>query len=379
MSMAEINPRLRGFACLRCGETQPIADHAEGCPACLALGYPASVAPRFDGLPPLAVAGTGRGLRRFAERLPYRRFPSLGEGDTPLLALDRIAAELGLDALHLKHEGANPSGSHKDRMSAQFVARALDVGAPGVVAASSGNAGLSLAVYAAAVGIPCQVVMTEGTGTAYREAIERAGARVHVEPDSLARWRHVAELVRREGWLSATNYLDPPVGSHPFGVDGYKTLGYELAEDPAAAAADVVIVPTARGDVLWGLYLGLAEQLTEGLIDRLPRLVAAEPFPRLSRVLAGEDYRAKFAGSSPLAAINGATVTYQAVAALGRSKGSAIAVDSQEAERDQARLAADDIRLELSSAAALSALRLLLANADFPIRRAVLIGTAKGR
>jgi threonine synthase len=378
MSLAELNPRLRGFACLRCGEPQPIADYSEGCPACLARGYPASVVPRFDSLPPLAEAGTGRGLRRFAERLPYRRFPSLGEGDTPLLPLGRLAAELGLDALHLKYEGANPSGSHKDRMSAQFVARALDIGAPGVVAASSGNAGLSLAVYAAAAGISCLVVMTEGTGTAYREALERAGARVHTEPDSLARWRHVAELVRREGWLSATNYLDPPVGSHPFGVDGYKTLGYELAENPAAAA-DVVIVPTARGDVLWGLHLGLAEQLGEGLIDRLPRLVAVEPFPRLSRVLAGEDYRAKFAGSSPLAAINGATVTYQAVTALARSKGTAIEVDPQQAWRDQARLAADDVRLELSSAAALSALRLLLANADFPIRRAVLIGTAKGR
>ncbi len=377
MTAPLLNPRLTGFACIRCAATYPVADYLEGCPSCLAQGFPASVAAQFDTLPPLARAGTGHGLQRFADRLGYTCFPSLGEGDTPLLPLHRLATELDLDALHIKCESANPTGSHKDRMSAQFIARALDIGAPGVVAASSGNAGASLAAYAAAAGLACTIVSMPAMPGPWRRAIEMAGASIHIEPDSLSRWRHVRELVRERGWLPATNYLNPPVGSHPFGVDGYKTLGYELAESEACIAADVIIVPTARGDLLWGIYRGLQEQVDEKRLGSLPRLVAVDPFARLSRVLAGDDYRANFAGSSPLVSINGPTVTYQSVAALEGSHGLAVAVDADQAIADQVRLALEGLYLELSSAASLSALRVLKSH-DRSIRRAVLVGTSSG-
>ena len=157
---AALNPRLTAFLCIRCGTQHPIGDYAEGCPACREAAYPASVAPVYSGLPALGVERPGRGTRRFGDRLPHSAFPTLGEGDTPVARLHRLARELGLDAVDIKLEGSNPTGSHKDRMTSQFVARALAKRAPVIAAASSGNAGASLAAYAAAAGLRCAIVTT---------------------------------------------------------------------------------------------------------------------------------------------------------------------------------------------------------------------------
>ncbi|SDR30379.1 threonine synthase [Rhizobiales bacterium GAS113] len=388
MTVPVRNPRLAGFACIRCEARSAFGDHPEGCPVCLGAGFPSSVAPTYAELAPFVGRAAGRGMTRFAGRLPYTCFPSLGEGDTPFLELERLAARLHLDALHIKHESANPTGSHKDRMSAQFVARALDRGVSGVVAASSGNAGASLATYAALAGLACRIVTTPAINPIWRRAIEMAGAELHFEADSLSRWSHVKALVRQGGWMSATNYLDPPVGSEPCGVEGYKTLGYELAEEQAIAAADVVLVPTARGDLLFGIAKGLLEARSSGAIARIPKLIAVEPFARLTRVLAGEDYRRKFEGrstlssstlsSSPLSSINGPTATFQSLLALRQTAGEAVAVNSEQVLDDQRLLAAQGIYLESSAAAALTALRFLLARDGAAIRRAVLIGTSSG-
>lgn len=378
--MTTLNPHLAGFECLRCKARYPVADYPEGCPACLEAGYPASVVAVYGaGLPALRFADGRRGMARFAERLPYSSFDTLGEGDTPLVSLPALAAELGLESLHLKLESANPTGSHKDRMSAQFVARAVDRGVPGVIAASSGNAGASLAAYAALARMPCTIVTTRAITPPWRWAIEMAGAAIVYADDSLERWAIVRRMVREEGFASATNYLDPPVGSDPYGVEGYKTLGYELAEDPDAASADVIVVPTARGDLLWGIHRGLTDALEAGLVARLPRLVAAEPFPRIERVLDGADYRDHFPGKNRLASIGGATVTWQAVAALTRSGGTAVAVGEADASADQGVLARNGCHLELSAAAALTALRRLRERGEGRrIRSAVLIATSHG-
>lgn len=372
-----INPRLIGFRCIRCEADYPIDDYAEGCLACYAAGFPASVIPRYLQLPPFT-ASPSRGTPRFADRLPYTSFLSLGEGDTPLVSLDRMAGELGLDALMVKAEYANPTGSHKDRMSVQFIARAMARGAAVVAAASSGNAGVSLASYAAAAGLRCVIVTTPKISPAWRGAMERTGAELRFVEDPLERWRLIQEKTASEGWVSATNVLRPPTGSEPFGVDGYKTLGYELAEHPETAEADAIIVPTARGDLLWGIYRGFQELIAERRIDSMPRLVAVEPFPRLERVLAGADLRGSFPGSSPLASIGGTTVTYQAVAAILGSDGRAVSVQPEDVAADQRGLARAGLYLELSAAAALTGLKAARAPGCPEFRRVVLIATSHG-
>src|SRR5690606_405961 len=113
-----------------------------------------------DAMPWPSATASRRGMARFGARLPYSGFMSLGEGDTPLVDLPGLASQCGLEALSIKLESANPTGSHKDRMSAQFVARAKDRNVPSVIAASSGNAGCSVAAYATAAGLPCTIVTT---------------------------------------------------------------------------------------------------------------------------------------------------------------------------------------------------------------------------
>jgi len=177
---------------MRCDAAYPVADYAEGCQTCREADFPASVVPTYSGPLPPGVAGL-RGTMRFAERLPYSSFRSLGEGDTPVISLDRLAAELGLDALLVKNESANPTGSHKDRMSAQFITRAMARNAPVVAVASSGNAGVSVASYAAAAGIRCVVCTTAKISPPWRRAIEITGAELHVIEEPLERWRCIRE------------------------------------------------------------------------------------------------------------------------------------------------------------------------------------------
>jgi threonine synthase len=373
-----INPRLTGFQCIRCEAAYPAADYAEGCPACQAAGASGSVVPTYSGpLPP--AAPDLRGMMRFADRLPYTSFLSLGEGDTPLISLDRLAGELGLDAVLVKNECANPTGSHKDRMSAQFTARAIARDAPVIAAASSGNAGVSIASYAAAAGIPCVIVTTPKISLAWRRAIEITGAELRMVEDPLDRWRLIREKTVTQGWVSATNVMVPPTGSEPFGVDGYKTLGYELGEDgDTADCGDAILVPTARGDLIWGIYKGFQDLIALGSLRRMPRLIAVEPFPRLERVLGGADIRSRFPGASPLSSIGGATVTYQALTAVRVSGGTAVSVRAEQVIADQKILARSGLYLELSAAAALTGLRILLAEKPAAIRRATLIATSHG-
>ncbi len=375
-TIPSLNPRFTGFKCIRCDALLEIGDYAEGCPLCSRAGYPASVASVYSSLPPLTASSAAFGMQRFADRLPYSTFHSLGEGNTPVAPLDQAADALGLQSVTIKLEASNPTGSHKDRMTAQFVARAVAKNAPVVAAASSGNAGASLAAYAAASGLRCVIVTTPKISPAWRRAIEMAGADLHYVDNPLERWAFIRRKTREQGWLSATNILNPPTGSEPFGVDGYKTVAYELASDPKTARADTIVVPAARGDLLWGIYAGYKELVEERAVKQMPRLVAVEPFPRLELALAGADWRREFPGASPMVSINGTTLAYQAVAAIERSSGLAVSVDSDQVIQDQQELTRAGFYLELSAAAALTGLR--LACARIAIQHAVLIATSHG-
>ncbi len=380
----QANELLTGFVCKRCGRTYPVAhkpaDRGQGCTFCLAEGYPASLNMTYETSRPWSLPDRERGLRRYVDRLPYRTFPSLGEGDTPLVRLPDLAHSFGLEALWLKNEGANPTGSHKDRMSPLVVARAAELGLDTVAVASSGNAGVSLSAYAAAAGLRCAVVSTPDMSPAWAKAIRFCGAELVLVDESLERWRLIRAKVDEGLWYPSANHLDPPLGSNPYGVQGFKTIAWEILEVIAPSTPTVIIVPTARGDNLWGIWQGLLEAAEMGLIDRLPRLVAVEPFARLSRVLAGEDYRAKFSGSAPdMPSITGDTATYQAMVALRDSNGLAVEASNDDAGRAQGQLARMGFYAERSSAAALVALQELASRGEVGRSdRVVMVMTSHG-
>lgn len=374
-----LSAQLAGLSCIRCGRKLPLGDYFEGCPACRDEGQPAAVRSEFHQLPAVLGNPDARGMQRYAAWMPYSSWVSLGEGGTPCTPVSRLADEVGVAALHLKNEGMNPSGSHKDRVSCLTVTRALDIGAKKVVAASSGNGGASLALYAATAGIECCIVSTPALSPIHRRAIALTGAELVIVGDALERWRLVTDMVKQQGWFPATNYLSPPVGSNHFGVDGVRTLAFELVEDLGSDKIDAVFVPTSRGDLLWGLYEGFRQLKATGRIETLPRLFAVEPFPRIDRVLHGAAVTGTFPGATTLFSIGGSTVTYQAAKAIRQTGGGAVVVDDAAVARDQVRLARHGCYAELSSAATLTALQILLEQGTIARDEAVvLIATSNG-
>lgn len=369
------NSNLTGFTCLRCKNNLDVDDYFEGCPSCLAEGFPSSVAATYQ----LSNISILSGKEQYEAMMPYITYPNLGEGQTPLVSMAKVADQLKLSALHIKCEGQNPTGSHKDRVSAFAIARAVDVGAKTVVAASSGNAGASVAAYAAAAGLASVIVTTPTINPIWRRAIEMAGGQLLATTEAADRWKYIKCKVKEEQWFPITNYLNPPVGSNHFGIEGLKAIAFELHEAVGANTIDAILIPTTRGDLLWGIYQGFKQLAAITKTTIIPRLYAVEPFARITTVLAGADYRDSFPGGTDMVSLGGTTVTWQALEAIRDSNGGAVVVSDAEAQVDQQLLARQGMYLELSAAASLTGLRQLLDRAIVkPDERVILIGSSNG-
>ncbi|MDO8252342.1 MAG: pyridoxal-phosphate dependent enzyme [Rhodoferax sp.] len=369
------NPSMVGLRCICCARSYPVQDLPTGCPHCAALGTPASLEAVHSVLPETLQAASSGYM--WGAWLPYMDGISLGEGNTPCLDLSRLARELGIRQLTAKHEGMNPTGSHKDRMSAQGISRALDVGAQTVVLASSGNAAVSAAAYCAVAGLRCEVATYRDMPEPYARALHRFGAKRFVFERSFDRWAHVRQRVEREGAFALTNYSVPAVGSPVFGVEAYRAVALECVAD--GCLPDHVLVPTARGDLLWGLYSGLRDLLAAGLIQHMPKLWAVEPFPRLSRVLAGASLQSEFAGQTAQFSIAGSTVTLQQKLAVELSGGGVVVMNDVDAAQGVSQLAAQGLWVELCAGSCLSALASLCKQGQIlPSEHALLLLTAKG-
>lgn len=237
-----------------------------------------------------------------------------------------------------------------------------------------------MAAYAGSAGVPCLILSAKKLSRPWRQAVEVTGATLRITDTPEGRWKLMEELVRTEGWYPFTNFTSPPVGSNPFAIQGCKTIAYEIAEQLKGDSPDAVIVPTCRGDLLWGLFEGFIEAREAKMIAGIPRLYAIEPYPRLELILAGMDYRTRFKQPEhPMVSIGGSTSAYQAVSAVKRSGGDACSVSTQDAVRASHELAAHGLYMELSSAAALAGLyRLVQTKAIKSGDRAILICTSHG-
>ena len=171
--------------------------------------------------------------------------------------------------LWLKDESRNPTWSHKDRAMTVAVTAAQAMGHRTVVGASTGNAGASLAAYAARAGMHC--VMFTGTDVPQTmQTFMAAYGALLCLLDGGANRRAIAALgIERYGWFPGTNVTDPPVGSNPYGVEGYTTIAYEIVRDLGEAPA-AVVVPTSYGDNLTGIWRGFNRLRDAGIRPRPP-------------------------------------------------------------------------------------------------------------
>lgn len=374
------------LACIRCGTSFPEESAFGGCPACAAAGAPSNLAPAYDLAVGRITDDPGQqGLFRHRSLLPLRPHDeavSLGEGDTPLLALRRLGASLGLSGLWLKDESRNPTWSYKDRLAAVAVTKARAIGAETVVVATTGNHGAAVAAYAAAAGLRCVALTLTSVPATMRTLMQAYGADVLAYERPTDRWHVMAKAVAERGWVPMSGFASPPIGSNPFGVDGYKTIAYELVEQ-LGRAPDVVVVPTAYADGLAGVGRGFADLYSLGVIDRVPRLVAAEPFgPHRQALADGGDLVGRVpAGPSVAFSIASPVGTYQGIHALRSSGGTAVAcADDEEIMAMQARLArVEGLYLEAASVLPLLVVRRLVTGGWMrPDAAVVTIGTSSG-
>ena len=266
-------PRL---TCVRCGATEALGPAFEGCRVC-ASEPPAALEVVYD-YPRLAAAGTLKawtsrtgGLWRFRELLPPPADASivtLAEGATPLVRLD------GGDGprIWLKDETRNPTGSFKDRLHAVSLSMARVLGFGRAVASTTGNHGTALAAYAARAGMAALVFCDPRAPVVQRRLMQLFGARVAVLAD---RGAHLAWLVRERGWYPSTGMTPEPVGT-PYGVEGYKTIAYEVFFQLGARFPGRMVVPTSGGDAIYGPWKGFRELRALGAPGNLPRMVAAQ-------------------------------------------------------------------------------------------------------
>jgi threonine synthase len=207
------------------------------------------------------------------------------------------------------------------------------------------------------------VLTFEGSAGAMMTQMRAYGAMVVATRDKADRWRLLERCVRELGWYPTTPYFGPPVGSNAFGVDGYKTLAWEVVEQLGWRAPDWCVLPVAYGDALAGMARGFEELRRLGLIRAVPRLVAAEIFGSLLAAdKAGAETVAAVEKDHDTEAVSIGTLqsTWQALDALRRTRGCAVRVGDADLLALQAELAAGEgVYAEPSSVATLAAVRAL--------------------
>ena len=249
--------------CTNCNQSYPEAGAPYRCFKCGGI-FDHTTWPVYD---PDRVDASQPGIWRFRHvlGLPESVHPvSLGEGNTPLLW-----GQVGGRQLAFKCEYQNPTGSFKDRGSSPIISLLQARGISELVEDSSGNAGASLAAYAARAGMNAQIFIPDSASGPKRRQIELYGAEVVriMGPRSNA-----SEAVRRaadRGVVYASHaYL-------PFNLPGYATTAYEivtqLGQEPGA-----VFVPAGQGGLLLGMGRGFASMYQSGLIPRMPVMVAVQ-------------------------------------------------------------------------------------------------------
>ena len=213
---------------------------------------------------------------------------TLGEGNTPLLHAPRLSERFGVD-LWIKWEGANPTGSFKDRGMSVAVTRAVEAGATGVICASTGNTAASAAAYAARAGIDAIIIVAGGAAASSKLVQVRAvGGRIVEVDGTFGDAYDEAARLAVDGVVHVNSTNDDR-------IEGQKTAAHEIVEQ-LGGVPDVLVLPYGGGGNSKAYARGFLE-----VADRLPRFHPTEAERRADTVasairIVSPNHRAEVAG-----------------------------------------------------------------------------------
>jgi len=298
-------------------------------------------------------------LAKYREFLPITdRTPliTMNEGDTPLIRSHNLARELGVRGeLWLKYEGANPTGSFKDRGMVMAVAKALEEGSRAIMCASTGNTSAAAAAFAARVGIEAIVVVPAG-GIALGKLAQALiyGAKVlAIEGNFDQALAIVRDLTSRYP-VTLVNSLNP------YRIEGQTTAAYEIC-DVLGHAPDYCVLPVGNAGNITAYWEGFKRYFDAGRILNKPRMFGFEA-EGAAAIVRGKPIPDPQTVASAIKIGNPASWE-RAVAARNESEGIIDSVTDEEI-LDAYRLVAntEGIFCEPASAASVAGLRKALAN-----------------
>ncbi|MEE2789857.1 MAG: threonine synthase [Myxococcota bacterium] len=267
------------MACVECGaKVEPMAvQYRCACGGTLEVRHGAhqtltteEVDKRRMSLKPVDRSGVWR-FREWVLPLPIENMVTRGEGNTGLYDTKRVASYAGVDALALKHEGENPTGSFKDRGLTTGTSIAKTLGMTRVAVASTGNTSAALASYAALAGMEAIVFIPDGKIAFGKlgQTIAYGAKTLQIKGDFDDAMRLVEAMCLKEGvyLLNSVN---------PYRIEGQKAIGFEIFEQLGWRVPDWIVLPGGNLGNNTAIAKGFLELKRWGLIDRLPRIAVVQ-------------------------------------------------------------------------------------------------------
>lgn len=264
--------------CMKCGAEYEPSDVRYVCPACGNDGV-LEVLYDYDSI---RRTFTRESLERNPDHSMWRYLPLLPIGQapasltlqigwTPLYASRRLGQELGLNNVWFKDDGRNPTASLKDRASAIAIAKAEELGEHVLTAATTGNAGSSLAGLAANAGFEAYIFAPAAAPAGKIAQLQVFGSHLFlVDGNYDQAFDLCMEATERFGWYNRNTAFNP------YMVEGKKTVALEIAEQLHFDAPDKIIVPVGDGCIISGVAKGFRDLLALGFIDHMPQLIAVQ-------------------------------------------------------------------------------------------------------
>ena len=276
-----------------------------------------------------------KNMWRYREVMPViddANIITLGEGGTPLLKAERLAAATGMNTVLIKDEGVNPTGSFKARGLGAAVSKAKELGQMRLTMPSAGNAAGAMSAYAAVGGMEAHVFMPKDAPIANKVECEAYGAKLTLVDGFITDAGQMSQRAAEELGLFDVSTL-----REPYRAEGKKTMGYEIVEQLGFEVPDVIVYPTGGGTGIVGIWKALDEMEQLGWIgSERPRMVCVQAegcAPLVAAYEKGEEFAEPFPNPQTLAAgmrVPAAIGDFLVIRAVRESGGTAVTVSDAE-------------------------------------------------